>query len=82
MVRTNTGAAIFPGPVAYHCPLEVGFELDPHSTVTAIGLWDQSESLPLNSPRMPRATVRQAPPGTYSLVVDGAVAVPVTLIRG
>jgi hypothetical protein len=84
IVRTTSGAgaAIFPGPIAYHCPLEVGFQLGPHSSATAVGTWDQSESLPQNSPGLPRATVQHAPPGTYRLVVDGAVAVPVTLSKG
>lgn len=82
VVRTASGAAIFPGPVAYHCPLEVGFRLDPHSTATAVGTWDQTESLPQKSPGVPRATVRHAPPGAYRLVVDGVAAVPVVLARG
>jgi hypothetical protein len=68
--------------VAYHCPLEVGFRLDPHSTATAVGTWDQSESLPLNSPGLPRAKVQHAQPGTYRVVVGGAVAIPVTLVKG
>jgi hypothetical protein len=79
VVRTALGVEVFPGPVAYFCPAEVGFRLGPGSTATTIGSWDQSEAIG-SSGSAP--TARHAPPGRYLLTVDRAVSVPVTLTSG
>ena len=75
-VRNARGVAVYPGPVYYNCPLLTSFQLGPHATASATGTWTQSELLG------PGATPRHAPPGTYRLVVDRAVTVPVTLAPG
>ncbi len=75
-VRNARGVAVYPGPIYYNCPFLTSFQLGPHATARATGTWTQSELLG------PGATPRHAPPGTYRLVVDRAVAVPVTLAPG
>jgi hypothetical protein len=75
-VRNAHGHAVYPGSAVFHCPLEVGFQLGPNATATGTGTWDQSEVLG------PQAAPQHAPPGTYRLVVDKAVTVPVTLAPG
>ena len=75
IVRTNRGVEVYPGPGVFHCPLESGFRLGPRSTAEAIGSW--SQAVYLGSALKPQ----HAHEGTYRLVVDGAVAVPVTLSR-
>ena len=76
VVRNATGVDVYPGPLAYFCPDEVGLRLGPRSTTSTTGTWSQTEVL--GSP--PRT--QHAAPGTYQLVVDGAVTVPVTLAPG
>ena len=76
VVRNPRGLDVYPGPVAYSCPAEFGFRLGPYSTAETTGSWNQTDVL--GSP----ATTQQAPPGTYRLVVGGAVTVPVALAPG
>ena len=79
VVSNALGVNVYPGPVAYSCPDEVGLRLGPHSTATTTGSWNQSEAI--GSGESP-ATVQHAPPGNYRLAVDQAVSVPVTLAPG
>jgi hypothetical protein len=81
IVSDALGVNVYPGPVAYSCPDEVGLRLGPHSTTTTTttGSWNQSETI--GSGEAP-ATVHHAPPGEYRLAVDQAVSVPVTLAPG
>jgi hypothetical protein len=83
IVSDALGVNVYPGPVAYSCPDEVGLRLGPHSTTTTTttttGSWNQSETI--GSGEAP-ATVQHAPPGKYRLAVDQAVSVPVTLAPG
>lgn len=74
--RNSRGVDVFPGPVAYGCPAEFGFRLGPHTSASTTGSWNQIEAL--GSP----VHMRHAPPGSYRLVVGGAVTVPVTLAPG
>jgi hypothetical protein len=67
---------VYPGPVSYPCSAEFGFQLAPHSSASTTGSWNKTEV-----PGSPTAT-QQAPPGTYRLVVGGAVTVPVSLAPG
>jgi hypothetical protein len=76
VVRNALGVNVYPGPGAFNCPDELGVRLGPRSTASTTGTWNQTEVL--GSP--PQS--RQAPPGTYRLVVGRAVTVPVTLVPG
>jgi hypothetical protein len=75
-VRNSRGTGVYPGPASFNCPEESGFRLGAHSTAEATTSWTQV-AYAGNPPK-----VGQAPPGTYHLVVDQAVAVPVTLAPG
>ena len=76
VVRNTSGVNVYPSPVIPSCPAELGFRLGPHSSAATTGSWDQTEYL--GRP----VTTQQAPPGTYRLVVGGAVTVPITLSPG
>lgn len=78
-VHNSRGVSVYPGPATYFCPDERGFRLGPRSSAQATGYWNQSELLgTAAAPAKPQ----HAPPGTYQLVVDRAVTVPVTLAPG
>jgi hypothetical protein len=76
VVRNARGVNVYPSPVSPSCPADLGLRLGPHRSASTTGSWDQTEYL--GRP----ATTQQAPPGTYRLVVGGAVTVPVTLAPG
>jgi hypothetical protein len=75
-VRNSRGIGVFPGPAIFGCPEESGFRLGAHSTAQVTTSWTQVAYV--GSP----PTAGQAPPGTYHLVIDHAVTVPVTLTPG
>jgi hypothetical protein len=78
-VHDAGGVSVYPGPATYFCPNEAGFRLGPRSTARATGSWNQSELLgTTTAPAKPQ----HAAPGTYQLVVDRAVTVPVALAPG
>jgi hypothetical protein len=65
------GVDIWPGPVAYSCPLISEISLAPHGTVTATGSWPKSA--------VTRSSNAPAPPGTYRLEIDRAISFTITL---
>jgi hypothetical protein len=78
VVRNRRGGDVYPGPATFHCPEETGFQLGPNSTAKATASWSQVSYLGSES----SPALEQASPGTYRLLVDGAVTVPVTLTPG
>jgi hypothetical protein len=75
VVRNRRGLEVYPGPVVFHCPVETGFRLGPHSTTHTTATWDEAADVGSES----GPALQLAPPGIYRLSVDGAVTVPVTL---
>jgi hypothetical protein len=65
------GVDIWPGPVAYSCPMISATTLGPHATVTATGSWPKSA--------VTRRSNAPAPAGNYRLVVDRAISFSITL---
>jgi hypothetical protein len=78
VVRNHAGVEVYPGPTVFHCPMETGFQLGPHSTARATATWSEAADIEFDSGQAPKP----APPGIYRLSVDRAVTVPVTLTSG
>ncbi|HEX4433462.1 MAG TPA: hypothetical protein VH012_01440 [Acidimicrobiales bacterium] len=77
-VRNAQGVSVYPGGQIFFCPEQTGLRLGPHSTLRALAYWNQVAYVgPGPSPKS-----HHAPPGTYRLVVDRAVSIPVTLTSG
>ncbi|HEX4127688.1 MAG TPA: hypothetical protein VHX67_08950 [Acidimicrobiales bacterium] len=75
VVHNDRGLEVYPGPGVFHCPEETGFQLGPHATAETTATWSQAVYLGRQSEAVPG----HAPPGTYRLLLGGAVTVPVTL---
>jgi hypothetical protein len=65
-VSDHTGMDVYPGSVAYFCPLITPVHLAPRATETASGTWLQDEFVANDGGP---AHSRQAPPGSYRLTV-------------
>ena len=70
-VLNSSGTSIWPGPVAYSCPLMIGARLAPGAEVVATGSWPKLI--------VTRAGSSQAPNGTYRLVIANTVTFPISL---
>lgn len=70
-VVNSIGTSIWPGPVAYSCPLMIGTRLAPGAQVEATGSWPKLV--------VTRAGSSQAPNGTYRLVIANAVTFTIRL---
>jgi hypothetical protein len=75
-VDNAAGVDVSPGADAISCPVILGPALAAHATLSTTGSWDQMEG-----GVRPARIARPAPAGDYRIVVDGKVAVPVTLTR-
>ena len=64
VVRNAAGDDIYPGPVAFFCPMEALVDLAAHSSAIATGSWPGTQAL---GPAPPR--VGAAPPGRYRIEV-------------
>ena len=76
VVHDATGVDVYPGHELLFCPLFMGRGAAPHSSVSGSFQWTGEEDL---GPRGGPARWRPAPPGRYSLDVEGVVEVPFTL---
>jgi hypothetical protein len=70
-VFNGHGADIWPGPVAYSCPMIGASTLAPHATLTATGSWPKSS--------VTRTSNAPAPAGTYRLVIDRTISFSIRL---
>jgi hypothetical protein len=66
-----TGTSIWPGPVAYSCPMMTSTHLVPGARVTAFGIWPKRI--------VSRASSVPAPNGTYKLVIANTVTFRINL---
>ncbi len=82
VVRNARGVNVYPGSVGESCPAEFGFRLGPHSSTSTTGSWNQTDFQGHGQGQASPTPSMQAPPGTYWLVVDQAVTLPVTLVPG
>ena len=73
-IEDPQGRNVFPGPQAIACPALLGPRLPARRSVTATGTWDQRQDA--GRPALRAAPV---PPGTYRLVVDDEVRLPIVL---
>lgn len=70
-VLNSRGLSVWPGPIAYHCPMIGPTHLAPGARVIATGIW-------------PKAVVtgggtRNAPTGRYRLIIDRKITLTITL---
>jgi hypothetical protein len=70
-VYNAQGADIWPGPIAYSCPMISVVPLAPQATVTATGSWPKSV--------VTRSSNAAAPAGNYRLVINRTISLPITL---
>jgi hypothetical protein len=70
-VFNRQGMDIWPGPVAYSCPMIGLTHLAPGADVVATGSWPKST--------VTRDSNGPAPAGRYRLVVDRAISLPISL---
>jgi hypothetical protein len=70
-VINGHGDDIWPGPVAYSCPMIGLTHLAPHAALTATGSWPKAS--------VTRTSALPAPSGNYRLVIDGAISFSITL---
>jgi len=73
-IEDARGLDVYPGPQAIACPELLGPRLPAHQTVSTTGTWDQMQGG--GRPAL-RATPVQR--GTYHLVVDNTVRLPIVL---
>jgi hypothetical protein len=70
-VFNRAGVDIWPGPVAYSCPMISAATLAPHAALTATGSWPKAS--------VTRTSNVAAPAGTYRLVIDRRISFSITL---
>ena len=73
-IENAQGLDVYPGPQAIACPALLGPRLSPHQTVRTTGTWDQVQGS--GRPALRPTTV---PRGTYHLVVDHTIRLPIVL---
>jgi hypothetical protein len=64
VIYNAEGTNVYPGPVAFSCPMIVGPRIAPGQTIATTGMWQ-----PTGSPG----------PGSYRLVIDGKVTLPIVI---
>jgi hypothetical protein len=79
VVSDASGVDVYPGSMAFFCPMFVDTYLGPHATVAGVGTWEGYEAL---GPPGQSVQWRQAPPGAYHVTVGKAVTVPFMLAQG
>ncbi len=72
-ITNGRGREVYPRDAPLSCPAILGPPIPPHHAISSIGTWDQ---------RSAGGAVQQQPPGNYTLIVGGAVRVPVRLALG
>jgi hypothetical protein len=70
-VLNNHGSTVWPGPVAYSCPMIGPTRLAPGTQVIATGTWPKSV--------VTRSGSRAAPPGSYRVIIAGRIALAIRL---
>jgi hypothetical protein len=70
-VLNNHGSTVWPGPVAYSCPMIGPTRLAPGTQVIATGTWPKSV--------VTRSGSRAAPPGSYRVIIAGRIALSIRL---
>ena len=73
-VENARGGDVYPGPQAIACPALLGPRLRAHQTRPVTGTWDQVQGA-----GRPTLRATPVPRGTYRLVVDGKVELPIVL---
>ncbi len=73
-IENAQGRNVFPGSEAVACPALLGPRLPARGNVTATGTWDQRQGA-----GRPALRAVPAPRGTYHLVVDDEVRLPIVL---
>jgi hypothetical protein len=64
VIYDAAGTNVYPGPVAYGCPMIVGPWVAPGQTIVTTGMWQPAGS---------------RSPGRYTLVIDGKVTLPIII---
>jgi hypothetical protein len=70
-VLDSHGSTVWPGPVAYSCPMIGPTRLAPGTQVIATGTWPKSV--------VTRSGSRAAPPGSYRVIIAGRIALSIRL---
>jgi hypothetical protein len=79
VVRNAAGVNVFPGRVAFSCPMETFVDIPAHTSMTATGNWPGAQQRLGSGP----VQVSAAPPGRYRIVVgegSSVVSVPFMLV--
>jgi hypothetical protein len=70
-VLNSRGLDIWPGPVAYHCPMIGPTHLAPGAQVIATGTWPKLA--------VTRRRTTTAPPGVYRLIIERRITLTISL---
>lgn len=74
-IEDPRGLDVYPGPEAIACPALLGPRLPAHQTVSTTGDWNQMQGA--GRPALRATTV---PSGTYQLIVDHTIRLPIVLL--